>query len=114
MSFFRLWVLLGCLGLWGAGSPVPAGQAKSDSGRVTQSWHGPLIKHAVAATADDLEASWTEQLSERLRPQEHTCAAPHWQGMQVPTCAWLIDCAPKTRTRRATAPLLVGIVELLI
>lgn len=114
MSLFRLWVLLGCLGLWGGGSAAPAGPTKSDPGRIARSWHGPLVKHAVAATADEFEESWTEQLSKRLRLQEHTCAAPHWQIMRAPARAGLIDCAPKTHMRRATAPLLVGIVELLI
>ena len=70
--------------------------------------------HGNVAAIDDTEADGGEWLNERLRLQRASHVAPHWQHASVLPSNWLRGCVAFQSARRATAPPLVGTVELLI
>ncbi len=112
MGWSRLWLMLGCLLLWGAGSATLPGEWRAASKADGPTSHGIASVHAKVLAIDDVEPDFAACLGERLKVDAHV--APHWQAAVAPARDWRHERAALPPARRASAPPLTGIVELLI
>ncbi len=114
MRWSRLWLMLGCLLVWGGSSALTSSETTAGSKADASTSQGLSARHGNVAALDDVEADRSAWLNERLRPQRDAHAAPHWQHVSAPPNKWLRDRVAIPTARRATAPPLVGMVELRI
>lgn len=114
MRWSRLWVLLSCLLCWGSGSALPASGWTSASTANERSAQGFSTAHARIADIEDAESDDNASIVERLRLQSDAYAAPAWEQSARAPRDWRHERVALRIARRATAPPLAGIVELLI